>query len=184
MKKGQLLSQPFVWIFALILGGLILVWGIKTVMDLKEKADLVDLGSFKNEIQSEAKAFYNYGEGSIKTIPASFSGKVKFVCFTDPDNRDKISKITCRYKTTDGKLKACPSIKGMNNNDDAIELLLEDEEKKNMWFLPLGTSVVDSFKINYVKPLEKDESGDIYMVCYQNGKDITMEATGTIVALK
>lgn len=172
MKKGQLLSQPFIYIFALILGALILVWGIKTVMDLKDTADQVDLGKFKNDFESKAKALYNSGEGSRNFMRVMLGGDVKFVCFSIPKE-----EINCQY-VDKGEMKVCPSLEALNNKDDEFRLRLENEDKKNMWILPLGVSKFDTFQVDFVRP-----AGGANPLCYKNGEEIMMENKGSYIEL-
>ncbi|PIN80909.1 hypothetical protein COV16_00205 [Candidatus Woesearchaeota archaeon CG10_big_fil_rev_8_21_14_0_10_34_8] len=175
MKRGQLLSQPFIYIFALILGALVLVAGFKMIMDLKETADMVEVGEFKSTIESEAKAFYNRGEGSTKSIPISLSG-IKFVCFSNPEE-----KLNCKFKSkVSDEIKSCPGgLKAMNDDKPTFQLRLSKETTDNLWFLPLGTAKKDSFKINFIKPLEGANP-----LCYQVGSEIIIESKGTHVELR
>ncbi len=172
-KKGQLLSEPFVWIFALIVGGLILIWGVKTVMDLKGTADTVDLGQFKTRIETIAKAMKNYGEGSGDEVAVQLGGKVKHVCFSNVDDK----AMACKIKAKDGTLADCPG--GMAAMDKAFELRVKNSKGDNMWILPFGSSKKDSFKILYVKPVAGANP-----ICYANGRAIALESKAAYVELK
>ena len=174
-KKAQLMSEPFVWIFALIVGALILIWGIKTVMDLKDTADTVDLGRFKTQIETLAKSMKNQGEGSSEVIPVQVGAKVKFVCFSNTED----TTISCKMKGKDGTLKDCPG--GTAAIDPALELRMKSAKNTdNMWILPFGSSKKDSFKILYIKPIAGANP-----ICYQNGKaSIEMETRDTFVEIK
>lgn len=167
------MSEPFVWIFALIVGALILIWGVKTVMDLKETADTVDLGQFKTSIETTAKAMKNYGEGSGDEVAVQLGGKVKYVCFSNVED----SAIACKIKSKDGKLADCPG--GMAAMDSAFELRVKSSKKDNMWIVPFGSSKKDSFQILYAKPVAGANP-----ICYANGRSITLESKATYVELK
>lgn len=174
-KKGQLMSEPFVWIFALIVGALILIWGIKTVMDLKETADTVDLGQFKTKIETIAKSMKNQGEGSSEIVPVKVGAKVKFVCLSNTE----ATAISCKAKGKDGTLKDCPG--GAAALDPALELRMKSAKNTdNMWILPFGSSKKDSFKILYITPIAGANP-----ICYQNGvASIEMETRDTFVEVK
>lgn len=167
------MSQPFIYVFALIVGGLILVWGIRTVIDLKDTADIVDLGKFKNDFEADAKSRYNLGTGSMKKHSVRLGGDVKYVCFTDPG-----TEINCKLKFN-GDISDC-SLDDLD--DEVFELRLEADDDNNMWFLPLTAAKFNSFKINHIQPKEID--GKIANpLCYANGEKIVMTTKSTFVEL-
>ncbi|MFH0936343.1 MAG: hypothetical protein V1815_01535 [Candidatus Woesearchaeota archaeon] len=124
MKKGELLSQPFIYILALITIVLLFFFGYKAINDFQQKAELVELGNFVNDLKYNIKTYYNFDVGSSKQINLNLPKKVKKVCFT---NLNEIPN------SADPELKLL-----MNNND-------------NMYIFPIEDFSMNSFKIDYLK---------------------------------
>jgi hypothetical protein len=53
MKKGQLLSQPFFYIFAIVVIGLILIFGFRYVNKLLETGCEVEILKFSSDVQKQ-----------------------------------------------------------------------------------------------------------------------------------
>ena len=81
MKKGQVMGLPLVLIFALIVGALILFWGIKTVLDLNTQADYAQLADKVTDMQNEVETFSKYDEGATKKYTIDMPGLIEYVCF-------------------------------------------------------------------------------------------------------
>jgi len=88
-KRGQLLGQPFVYIFAIIVAALILVFGTKSILDLRERQELVELATFVTDLKEEVAAYYRFDIGSSKELDLNLPRKVKQVCFYE--NKLKVS---------------------------------------------------------------------------------------------
>ena len=85
MKKGQIQAQIFVYILAMIVMALVLLYGYKSISTMKDRAKQVDLLSFKNDvIRAVEKVSNDYGTVRAPTfnIPSDY----KEVCFIDIDN--------------------------------------------------------------------------------------------------
>ncbi|MBI4154409.1 hypothetical protein HY501_03660 [Candidatus Woesearchaeota archaeon] len=169
MKKGQLTGDIFIYIFAVIVGALILVYGVKTIIDLKSTAETVDLGRTLKNLEAEIETFYNYGEGSTKDIQLSLPKPVKFVCFTDPTSSPKPSK--CKVKTGADTYGNC----NLGALDEEFALIVEDENTKNVFFLPLATAKISRYEIKDLKPKEGNP------LCIANGLSLTITAKVTHV---
>lgn len=64
MKKGQLLSQPFFYIFAIVVIGLILIFGFNYVSKLVNTGCQVQGLTFVNDIQAKVNEVYSLSYGS------------------------------------------------------------------------------------------------------------------------
>ena len=124
MKKGELLSQPFTYIFALILIGLLFFFGYKAINSFQEKAQLVELANFVNDLKSNVKTYYNFDTGSSKQLSLSLPKKVKKICFT---NLGEIPSTT----------------------DPDLKLLLN--KNNNMYIFPIEAFSMNTFKIDYLR---------------------------------
>ncbi len=113
-KRGQLLSQPFVYIFALVVGALILVFFFFFVLDLKKTADFTELSTFVNKLQDVIDGYGNFDVGSSKKISLSLPGKVEKVCFVNPDLALNTAGL-----------------------DDFFASVLQSNKKNNLFILPL-----------------------------------------------
>ena len=105
MKKGQLMSQPFFYIFAIVVIGLILVFGFNYINKLlKTSCDVEGLG-FQTEIQSKVNELNSLSAGSSfectlsryknsggrcdLTLPDNVNG----ICFIDTTKSYTLSDI-------------------------------------------------------------------------------------------
>ena len=61
-KKG-VSEQVFIFIFALIVVALILAWGTKTVLDLKNRASQVQLADSVEDLREKAITYYHLEAG-------------------------------------------------------------------------------------------------------------------------
>lgn len=123
MKKGELLSQPFTYIFALVLMGILFFFGYKAITGFQEKAELVELTNFVNDLKYNIKTYYNFDIGSSKQLNLNIPKKVKRICFTNLDENTA---------TTDSCLKLL-----INKND-------------NLYICPIESFSMNTFKIDYL----------------------------------
>lgn len=81
MKKAEIASQGFIYIIAGLLFTLILIYGIKAIAGLSEKADYVKLIDFKTSLESEIKNVGISQDRIIKVfdLPDSFDE----ICFVN-----------------------------------------------------------------------------------------------------
>ncbi len=113
--KGQLMSHPFIVIFSLIVMGLILVFGAKSIYDLKKAADLSELAAFVKTFQDQVAVYYNLDVGSSKILSVVVPQKIEAICFVNPGET-----IT-------------------NKQEDPFFMsILEDNKRDNMYLSPLG----------------------------------------------
>ena len=81
-KRGQLLDHPFVLIFGLLVGILILVIGFRWIAGLKSTVDQVQVVDFVTSLRQDVDTYYFLDVGSIRKKTISLPVKVKKVCFT------------------------------------------------------------------------------------------------------
>ena len=85
MKKAQIQAQVFVYVLAMLVIALVLLYGYRSINTMKERANQVDLLAFKNDMtKSIEKVSNDYGTVRVPTfnIPKEY----KEVCFIDIDN--------------------------------------------------------------------------------------------------
>lgn len=154
MKKGQLMSQPFVYIFALIVGALVLAYGVYVLYDLVSQTNEVQVLEAIEDLDDIVQTYNILDEGSTKKWRLSFPGEVDSICFYD-----------------NSKTIAC-KLDGMNCDpddlSDGFSLYLSDN---NVYLLPLTLSYNRlSYDIDNLKP----ENGN--PLCVSNGKEIWLES--------
>jgi hypothetical protein len=125
MKKGELLSQPFTYIFALIVIALLFFFGYRAINDFYEKAELVELGTFVDDLRYNINTYYNFDTGSSKQLTLNLPKKVKKICFTNLNENTNLP--------TDPDLKLL-----INKND-------------NMYIFPIETFSINMFTIDHLR---------------------------------
>lgn len=158
MKKGQLLSQPFIYIFALILGALILVWGIKTVVDLKGQADKVELGTFVKGMETEVNKYFFYDEGAARNLDIRLPEAIRYMCVIDPENFDKGKNCIIKTKTGDLTERDC------NEIENSFALKLSANNGNNIFFSPSSATSLSKYKMEHLLPETNDQA-----LCIING---------------
>ncbi len=73
MKKGQLLSQPFTYIFAILVIALIFVFGFNLITKLKTTTCGVENVKFETELKNEIERVYSVGFGGSSNLCALVS---------------------------------------------------------------------------------------------------------------
>lgn len=167
MKKGQLLGQPLVYAFALIVGALILVWGISTILKLKDTAGATELAKFASKVESETQQYLNFDEGSTTTIKIILPDKIKYLCFYESQKPQK-----CML---DGK----PCI--ITQIDESFAAIANTKTQDNMFFLPYGAYNLPPKEVKKLQVAA--DAGN--PVCFRNDqrKELTLTSMGTYVAV-
>lgn len=167
MKKGQLLGQPFVYVFALIFGALILAWGVNSILKLKDTASQAELGKFASKVDSEVSQYLNFDEGSTTSIKVNLPEKITHLCFYDSQEEKNC--------ILDGKECNIPDL------DEGFAAIANTRTKYNMFFLPYG---VYRLPPREVKNLQVDATiGN--PICFRNNlrKEFTLTSMGTYVSV-
>lgn len=161
MKKGQMLSQPFVYIFALVVGALILVWGGKTVLDLVNTGSQINVAKLVKDLEQDAAAYKNFDEGSRTSRKLQFPDDITYICFLDMERKAN----DCLRKEKGNKIIKCTATE--LDEDFAFQI---EEPNKNIYVLPTTAVKVGAFKVDDLKP----ELGN--PLCVRNGLDITISS--------
>ena len=160
MKRGQLLGMPLVLIFALIVGAMILAWGVYTIMDLIGEADYVELLDKIDDLENNIDAFGNYDKGSAKVYVLDFPAAVEYVCFyNSPGTGDCL---------LDGG--SCPQ-----ELQDDLTLMLESSY--NVYIYPLGEFERSRFMIEDFSPEGSNPE------CISNGNNALITKQDDLVSV-
>ena len=87
MKKGQLLSQPFVIIFALVVMALILFFGYRAITGLLSTGEKVCDVKFSQDLQNEVNDLNTQPIGSSTKVSLVTCGGIKAICLVNLQNR-------------------------------------------------------------------------------------------------
>lgn len=149
MKRGSILGQPFVLIGALLLMGLIILFGIRAVIQIKNTADIAELAKFKINLDNQVELMYNYNVGSVKDISVSLPTAVERICFSNPGE-----SITIRV------------------DDNFFRKILENDKVNNVFLHPLRSFKKFDYRVDNLR-VKSDENP----LCIKtNGKlDAVME---------
>jgi len=82
MKKAQVQTQIFIYVMALIIFSLILLYGYSSIKKIREQASSVEYIQFKTDIENTiTKLGYEFGSVEIKEF--NVPGNYKQVCFVE-----------------------------------------------------------------------------------------------------
>lgn len=80
-KRAQV-NEVFTYIMAIIIIGMILLFGVKYIIKLQHNIQSIDLVQFKSQVESTAQKYaYQYGSWTKKDF--SVPREIEFVCFFD-----------------------------------------------------------------------------------------------------
>ena len=85
MKKANIAEQPFVYILGIITAVLIITFGARSITNLKEEAELVQVATFINDFSRVIETYYNLNIGSSRELSLSVPSQIKMICFTNPN---------------------------------------------------------------------------------------------------
>ena len=79
--KGQLLSQPFMYIFYIVVAALILFFGVKMIINLTNFSGEADVVNFVNDIQKDVNRVYSDNFGSLISLSElNVPSSIKEIC--------------------------------------------------------------------------------------------------------
>lgn len=84
MKKAQLAEQPFIYILGIVAAVLIILFGARSITNIKHEAELVQLTTFVNDFSRIIETYYNLNIGSSNELSLSVPTQIKMICFTNP----------------------------------------------------------------------------------------------------
>ena len=82
-KKGQIMGLPLVLVFALIVAGLLLFFGVRWILSLQGAADSVAALDMIDSIDNYVETYGSYDARSARRITVSFPTSVEVACFYD-----------------------------------------------------------------------------------------------------
>lgn len=128
MKKGQLLSQPFFYIFAIVVIGLVVIFGFKYLKDVVSTGCKVENLDFVRDVQAEVNQWKDLPSGSnVKCTFTRASGTdydCEFVVQSDVNG-------VCFVDTAKGQALQIPN--GFDDIKETVKLL-SGNTNRNLFF--------------------------------------------------
>ncbi|MBS3145314.1 hypothetical protein J4414_00740 [Candidatus Woesearchaeota archaeon] len=153
MKKAQIQEMPIIYIFALIVAALILVFGLNYVFNLQKTGEQIELGRFKQDIEREVAFMYNLDTGSSSEVKLRTPSKINTICFTNPEQ-----KVTSSNKQLNDLLFLNPTHNFFILADDPSQDKSFNVEHLKSDINPFCTEIKGEFKVifenkgKYVSP--------------------------------
>lgn len=123
-KRGQI-PIVFVFIFAIIVAGLLLTWGLSAVFKIIKTSEDTAYLTALTDLDEEIQKMNIYEPGSVRTIQVQTPTKIQQICFTDSD-------------------------KNFNHPNKDIKFLMQNSNF-NTFILPLDAFKQTGFKIDNIK---------------------------------
>ena len=147
-KRGQLMEQPFIFIFAIVVMAFILIFGFYSITKFNKFGEDVQLATFVKDLSNGVQRYFYYSLGSSNNIDLKIPNKVKCVCISNPGsaiNEDELSKC----------------------NDPLLKDVISSSEK-NIFISPIKDFKINHYEINNIKatknPLCIETNGDFKAV--------------------
>ena len=175
-RKGQVLGTPFIMIFALVVGALILVGGLYYVFKLTDTAKEISIMKEINDFKATVKTYYFLEEGNSKRIRISFPAQAKNICFYDPEKRG------WKPATDDpsAKLAKTNYPPDIETKEQFYKSFFQAHKEKNMFVFPTEDFEESTFKIPYLTL----ESQKYNPICVRNGNYIKITSMGDHVEVQ
>lgn len=94
MKKGQLLGQPFVYIFYVVVAALILIFGIKIISDFNQTSEEAEVVTFVNDFKGKvSEVFYDNKDSVVSLETLRVPKDIKEVCVLDRERNPDFSYV-------------------------------------------------------------------------------------------
>ena len=97
MKKAQLMSQPFYYIFIVIVIALVLIFGFNLINKLQNTQEKAKFIQFKTDFNQDINNVYLQNPGSRSSFSLLLPEDVKQVCFKTNNLITKISSSESNY---------------------------------------------------------------------------------------
>jgi hypothetical protein len=157
MKKGQLMGQPFIYMFYAIVGILILFFGIRVVVNLQDTGESVEYELFVSKIRENVEKVYHDSYGStISLEKIDVPSFITEVCFVGDYQVDRIQNT---------KLKEV--------------IAISDSSDYNVYFADVDPS---KWERNFVEGIVIE--GTICDITRDGKLNIILENIGTIVKIR
>ena len=186
MNKG-IAEQTFIFIFALIVAAMIMVWGFSTINDLKKRTGQVQLADAIEDIKEKAVTYYNLEDGSSSRINLRFPAGIECVCFKNihPGIRGSGSMVCDKGACSSGSL--------MNEKCDSKDNLIDSRLTSNTGnfniFVTPSSSLYKVTQFSALKELVPADQSDnkLEALCfktYQGRINALIESKGDHVIIK
>lgn len=146
MKKGQLMAQPLIYIFYLVVAALIIFFGIKVIGNIGNTGDKVEYVAFVGDIKEKIDSAYTYNLGSVVSLDdITVPSNIVEVCFVSTLDLTKVKDV---------KLKQLINISSLaENNAFFAGVDIKNGPSQNFEHLTIDGTVCDvtrDRKINLV----------------------------------
>lgn len=159
--KGQA-QHTFIFIFAIIVAALIMVWGVKTILDLKDRAGQVELADAVQDIENKAITYLSLSSGSQDTkFNVPFPKEIECVCLVD-----RLSGTTS-FIGIEGDLSAYNDY--CDKQDKALKSRIQSTNSQNIFVTPSSLEFsVKEFRV-LRKLIPQESLGTI--LCFKTRKE-------------
>lgn len=164
MKKGQIMGQPFIFILALIVGALVLIFGVTQIGNIGNfgcKAQITrEIQGLETEVQ---KMFYEFSGSSgaySMDIP-----KAEYICFTTP-----------------GDPLTLPQSE-LNQIEPNLASIIPVNTKYNLFLVPLNPQALCKIDTTRFTIPNLNISKDINPVCVKPNQKFRLTSKGEYVEL-
>ncbi|MFH1376364.1 MAG: hypothetical protein ABIH25_01890 [Candidatus Woesearchaeota archaeon] len=94
MRKGQLMGQPFVYIFLLIVAAIILFFGVKAIINVINTGQEVEYQRFVSDIEEVESKVYHDSFGSIMSLEnINIPNSISEICIIDRNSEIDLSLV-------------------------------------------------------------------------------------------
>ncbi len=123
--RGQINSQFLVYILAVVIMAIVLIYGYNAIVDMKDRANTVELITFKSDLKT-----------AIKTMAVKY-GSTKVESFKVPSGYTEICFVNLEYTDNDPSAMIPATYPIMKNA--VADMLTENVEPKNLFLCPKCT---------------------------------------------
>jgi len=113
-KKGELLSQPFIYIFMIIVIGLVVILGFTNLKNLIGFGCTVESEKLMHDFKNNVKQMYGFSSGSKQKYSFTTPSGINGICFVDSTMSPDLAKIT--YKDIQDYVAIKSSAGDLNEN--------------------------------------------------------------------
>lgn len=166
------MGTPFIMIFALIVGALILVGGLSYIYKLTTMAKDINAGKVVIDLKTKVQAYYYLEEGNSKKIKIPFPAQIKNVCFYDSEKDWAPMSLSGTVKTD------FPPDFGTKIS--SYKKFFEAFTERNIFIFPNEKLKESSFVIPNLN-LEGQSNNPI---CVRNGREVKILSKGDHVEIE
>lgn len=157
-KKGQIAGQIFIYVIAVVVVGLIIVYGYSAIKGFSQRGEEVEYIGLKTTIENSVKGITS-DFGSIQRPDISIPGKYEYVCFV---NKELAASDAGKAKIADS-----PICTGVGDVDEVYSPVACEAWKigrDNVFLLPDGA---DSFEVGNIVLRTPGVTGDADYLCFE-----------------